>query len=150
MEHYSLKQDEVCLFKGNLQQSKKGTQELILTNYNLVLITKKKRLLKENVDVFTHPAMEVKLYKSQYQVMQKSKKVEVYFLDCEQFFDFQSKKDANLFVSAYLKFLTGKTKFERGVDKTKENIQKNKLKFNYEKNYFIFDVFVPHCRCNGS
>ena len=64
MENYDLEQDEVVLYKGNVSlKKKKGITELVLTNINFVLITKRKRLFtKPQVFVDTYPIEEIKYY----------------------------------------------------------------------------------------
>ena len=128
MENYDLEQDEVVLYKGNVSlKKKKGITELILTNINFVLITKKKRLFaKEQVSVDTYPIDEIKYYKGNPQVIKKGHLIELYFLNDETEFTFESRNEARKFVSAALNLLTNKTTFERtlekGIDKVKGTI----------------------------
>ncbi|MGN0798633.1 MAG: hypothetical protein ACI4L7_03635 [Christensenellales bacterium] len=128
MENYDLQQDEVVLYKGKVVlKQKKGITELILTNKNFVLITTKKKLFaKAEVFVDTYPVKEIKYYKDNPQVIRKGQLIELYFLNDETEFMFESKSEARIFVSTALNLLTNKTTFERtflkGSDKIKNTI----------------------------
>lgn len=124
MENYDLQEDEVVLYKGKvLLKNSKGSSELILTNYNFVIIAKIKKLFSsEQVMVEVYPVSEVKYYQDIPQVLKKGNLVELYLLHDETEFSFESGKEAHKFINAALKLLTNKTAFERGVEKTKKAI----------------------------
>lgn len=124
MKNYDLEQDEVVLYKGKISIPKqKGINELILTNYNFVLITTQKKLFtKEQVEVNTYPINEIKFYKGIPQVLKKGHLIELYFLNDEVEFTFESGNECRRFVNAALNLLTNKTLFERGAEKVKNTI----------------------------
>lgn len=138
MENYDLEENEVVLYKGNVSLTKqKGITELILTNINFVLITKYKKLFsKEQVSVETYPIEEIKYYNGIPQIIKKGHLIELYFLNEETEFTFESRNEARKFVNATMKLLTHKTAFERvvenGIDKVKGTIDivDNKLGVN--------------------
>lgn len=125
MEHYDLEESEVVLYKGNVSlKKKKGITELVLTNINFVLITRRKRLFsKEQVDVETFPIDEIKYYKGNPQVIKKGHLIELYFLNDETEFTFESRNEARKFVSATLNLLTNKTTFERTLEKSIDKVK---------------------------
>lgn len=129
MENYDLEESEVVLYKGKVSlTNQKGITELILTNINFVLITKHKKLFsKEQVNVETFPIEEIKFYNGVPQIIKKGHLIELYFLNEETEFTFESRNEARKFVSAALNLLTHKTTFERvfekGVDKVKGTIE---------------------------
>lgn len=124
MEHYDLDETEVVLYKGNVTlPNLKGDTQLILTNINLVLITRVKKLLaKEQVSVESYPMNEIKYYRDIPQVLRKGNLLELYFLHEEVEFSFNSSSDARKFVNATLTLLTNKTNFERKAEKVKSTI----------------------------
>ena len=124
MEHYDLEEDEVVLYKGKVSlQNQKGITELILTNINFVLITKQKKLFsKEQVSVETYAVNEIKCYNGNPQVIKKGNLIELYFLNDETEFTFDSRNEARKFVNATLTLLTNKSAFERGAEKVKGTI----------------------------
>lgn len=124
MENYELEQDEVVLYKGKVSLPQlKGETELILTNYNFVLITKQKKLFsKEKLFVETYPVVEIKFYKGVPQVLKKGHLVELYFLNDETEFTFESGSECRKFVNVSMNLLTNKNLFERSVDKIKSSI----------------------------
>ena len=124
MENYDLEENEVVLYKGNVSLTKqKGITELILTNINFVLITKHKKLFsKEQVNVETYPIEEIKYYNGVPQVIKKGRLIELYFLNDETEFSFDSRNEARKFMNAALNLLTNKTTFERGAEKVKNTI----------------------------
>jgi len=125
MEHYDLEESEVVLYKGNVSlKKKKGITELVLTNINFVLITRRKRLFsKEQVNVETYPIDEIKYYKGVPQVIKKGHLIELYFLNDETEFTFESRNEARKFVSAALNLLTNKTTFERTLEKSIDKVK---------------------------
>lgn len=124
MEHYDLQQDEVVLYKGEVaRKGVRGATELLLTNFNFVLITKTKKLLsKERAEVESYPIDCIKVYKDQPQVQQNDTIVDLYFQNAEWSLNFPSKKEAKKFVGKALEIVTGKNAFVRGVDKAKATV----------------------------
>ena len=127
MEHYTLQSNEVILYKGEARcpTLKDSIIELFLTNLFIVLIIKTKKLFsKEEVRVETYPVGQVKMYNGIPQAKQNATNVELFLLDGEQILQFQSRNDAHKFVNCIFELLTGKNAFERGVEKTKNAVNK--------------------------
>ena len=124
MEFYQLKPHEVVLFKGTVQLiNKKEPSELILTNLNLVFITKEKKLFAEG-DTFVEylPMQEVKFYKNVPQIKNIGVNVEVYFISGEKFFSFETKGEAHKFCIQAINLVTDTTRFQRALGKVKGTI----------------------------
>lgn len=116
MEHYNLAADESVLFRSDAD---KGVT-VILTNINLVVITKtKKPFSKEQVTVDVYPKENIKMYNDVPQVKQSGYDVEVFLTTTEVKITFVSKIEAHKFVSIAFDLLTGKTGGERGAAKVK-------------------------------
>lgn len=124
MEYYSLKEDEVVLYKGDVYlKGKSKSTQLVLTNLNLVFITKNSPFLSdERIERQIYPVSDVKIYEGVPQVKVESTDVVVYLKTTEVEFEFQSKSELIKFRSAIVKLLTGKTGFERGADNVKNKI----------------------------
>ena len=124
MEHYNLRQDEVVLYKSAVAcKERRGEVDLVLTNFNFVLIVKTKKFLsKEQVEILTYPIDAVKKYKDQPQVKAIAETVEIYFTNAEYTLVFPDKKEAKKFVGKSLDIITGKNAFVRGVDKAKATV----------------------------
>ena len=124
MENYDLEKDEVVLYKGNVSLRKqKGYTQLVLTNINFVLITKNKKLFsKEQVNVDIYPVNEIKYYKDVPQVIRNGYNVELYLLDDEVSFEFDSKNEVRKFVNATMTLLTNKSTLERNTKKIQDTI----------------------------
>lgn len=126
MENYTLQENEVVLYKGeeiSCAEKRGFWIELILTNIALVLIVKKQKLFgKGQVFVETYPVQDIKVYNGIPQIKQQGAVVELYLLGGEQTLEFPSKKEAHKFAETAVELLTGKTAFERGVDKTKDTV----------------------------
>ena len=115
MENYNLNEDEVVLYKGEVNLlNNKGNAKLVLTNLNLVIVILN-RVQSAEVDIF--PLEDVKFYEGVPQVKTKSNNVEIYFKHAEKEFSFNSKIELHKFVSAITKVLTGKTAMQRGAVK---------------------------------
>ena len=124
MKDYQLKEDEVVLFKGDIElQGVKGKTELIFTNHNFVFINKQKKLLgEEDVEVEIYPVTDVKIYEKKPQIKVKELNVEIYFLRDEKTCIFSSEEDVNEFMNEAQKLLTHKTIAEKGAQKVKDGI----------------------------
>lgn len=124
MEYYNLAEDEVVLYKGDVRFcGKPNLSQLVLTNKNLVFITKTKKLFGEReAEISEYSLDDVKIYEGVPQVKTKSSDVEIYLKSTELEFSFDSKSELMKFQSAITKRLTGKTGFERGAEKVKDKI----------------------------
>lgn len=121
MENYSLQSNEAVLYKGEatLGNNKKRS-ELLLTNINIVVITKTKKLFSnEQVDLKSYPVKDMKVYNDVPQIKQHGCMVEIYLTNTEITFDFYSKFEAYKFATAANKLVTGKSMSERGAEKVK-------------------------------
>ena len=119
MEYYKLAEDEVVLYKGNVELSEKETKtQLILTNLKIVFITKNEET--NAAEIFG--VDEVKIYEGMPQVKTHINKAEIYFKSTEKEFKFESWNELHKFTSAINKLLTGKTAVQRGAAKVKDAI----------------------------
>ena len=124
MKDYKLKEDEVVLYKGNVEIVDEGAAQLLLTNINVVFI--KKNQNQENseiVDVETFSVKDIKIYKEKPQVIAKGKNVEIYFLTDEKEIVFTAKGELTKFVNETINLLTDKTTVERNAEKVKNAIK---------------------------
>lgn len=124
MENYKLRADEVVLYKGDvILKNKKGTTELILTNLNIVFINKYKELLsKEEITILEYPVHSIKIYEDVPQIKVNGNTVEIYLLETEIEFKFNSKTELHKFNSVAKKLLTGQTSVERVCKNVKNSI----------------------------
>ena len=126
MEQFILEEDEFELFKGTAKlivNKKEIDTEVHLTTKRFAFIIIRKVLLVKKTETEYHEIHSVKIYKEKPQIQQKNNVVDIYFKDSERSLKFQNKKEASLFASEAIKFLTGKSKFARFVDKAKEVIK---------------------------
>lgn len=82
LKEYHLKADEANLFEAEvLVEGKQKDSELLLTNLNLVLVTRTKKLFsKEEMTTDIYPMNELKMYEGKPQIKQKGgKKVQLFF-----------------------------------------------------------------------
>lgn len=121
MENYSLQSNEAVLYKGEATFGNNKTRgELLLTNINIVVITKTKKLFsKEQVDLDIFPVEDIKVYNDIPQIKQIDCKVEVYLTNTEITLGFDSKFSAHKFANAANKLITGKSTSQRGAEKFK-------------------------------
>lgn len=124
MENYKLGEDEVPLYQGNVSLCNvKGTTELILTNLNVVFITKRRKLFSQDeVSVISHSVSDIKIYQEMPQIRPKGSDVEIFFKTEEVKFSFYSKSELKLFMNEALKLFTGKSGTERKAEKVKSTI----------------------------
>lgn len=125
MENYKLAEDEVVLYKGVVTQKKSQVEsELILTNLNIVFITKYETLEEKQVcvNVEKYPVADIKIYKEEPQIKTKGLAVEIYLLTTEIEFIFKSLLELRKFIKQAVNLLTGKTKAERMSEKIKNSI----------------------------
>lgn len=126
MDEYKLQPNESVLFKCNTYDD----TEILLTNLNLVIIKKikkvkkrKKGLLSENQSPLNiYPVEDIKIYKDVPQIKSKNNTVEIYLTSTEISIDFYSRGDAYKFTNTAVELLTGKNTFARGAEKFKNAI----------------------------
>jgi hypothetical protein len=129
MENYTMQPNEVVLCKGDASvgtpsvserahiQLMPGIKEVMLTNVNIVIISKTKKLFKpEEVSVTTYPVSDIKVYDEKPQVKVKGNTVEVYMTNDEISLQFMSLLLARKFASEVYTLLTGKSASERGAN----------------------------------
>ena len=135
MKDYQLKEDEVVLFKGDIElQGVKGKTELIFTNHNFVFITKHKKVFaKEETYVQIYPVSDVKIYEKKPQIKIKDLMTEIYFLSGEKVFKFFSEVEQTEFVAEVQKLFEKKSAVSKGLEKAK-NALKNVGNMIGEKN----------------
>lgn len=123
MLSYKLKEDEVVLYKGDVNLLDEGrTGKLILTNYNIVFVKNVDNNLEENnIDIYL--VEDIKLYEGVPQIKSKGNKIEIYFRTTEREFSFVNKSDLHKFVNSAVKLRTGKTIIERSAEKVKGTIK---------------------------
>ena len=130
MKNYELKEDEVVLFKGMVcllsdWKDKKEcvyNTELLLTNYNVVLTTKIRKLISSIEEQRVYCIEDIKVYDQSVQVIRKKKMVDMYFLSAEVFLVFEKEKSAKEFCDKTIKLRDGNSKFVRSVKKAQKAI----------------------------
>ena len=116
MDNYILQGNEVLLYEEDICNGVK----VLLTNINLVLIKKTKKMFaKEQVETIIYPKEEIKIYNEVPQVKQKDSKVDIFLTSSEITLNFYSKNEAHRFVNTAFKLLTGKSSAARGAEKVK-------------------------------
>ncbi len=126
MEQIILAEDEFELFKGSAKLivgKKELDTEVHLTTKFISFLVITKILFSKKTEQEKHEISAVKIYKNKPQIKRKKEIVDIYFKDSERVVKFSTAKEAAAFTSEALKFLTGKSKFVRAVEKTKEIIQ---------------------------
>ncbi len=126
MEQFILQTDEFELFNCTaklLANKKEIDTKVHLTTKRISLVITRTVFLVKKTEMEDHEINSVKIYNEKPQIKQKGNVVDIYFTDSERRLKFLSKKEASLFVCEALKFLTGKSKFARFVDKAKEAIK---------------------------
>ena len=125
MKDYQLKEDEVVLFKGDIElQGVKGKTELIFTNHNFVFITKHKKVFaKEETYVQIYPVSDVKIYEKKPQIKIKDLMTEIYFLSGEKVFKFFSEVEQTEFVAEVQKLFEKKSAVGKGLEKAKSALK---------------------------
>lgn len=136
MERYQLQPDETVLYEGEVikvDKYKKAsfmdsfstppTTELLLTNKNIVLTTRTKKMFaKEQINVEVLSLADIKIYDNMPQIKQNKINVEIYLTSEEIYFDFRSKHEAAKFYQIAIQTLTGKSLATRGAEKVKGGI----------------------------
>lgn len=133
MNNYQLTSDETVLYKGvilNYSEKEKHNSfgstviyELILTNLNMIFVTKVKKLLsKEESSYNVIPIDTIKIYNDKPQVKQKGTDFVVYFTNQEYSFSLPSKLEAVKFHNKIMELLTGKSMSIRNSEKFKSAV----------------------------
>ena len=126
MKHYTLADDEVVLFKSDgikLSDNIDTSAQLILTNLNIIIVTQS-NIADEDaiIDVNSYPVDSVKIYKGVPQIKNAKSHVEMYLKGEEIELEFPDNKSAASFVKSATELLTGKTLFQRGMEKVRDTI----------------------------
>lgn len=133
MNDYQLLNNEAVLYKGTiLNYNGKETHnfigstvvyELILTNYNMIFVTKVKKLLsKENSNYNVIPIDTIKVYNDKPQIKQKGTDFVVYFTEQEYSFTMPNKFEAVKFHNKIMELVTGKSMTVRNSEKFKSAV----------------------------
>lgn len=129
MENYILQENETILFRGsaillpNGKSSKKEEeQDVLLTNLNIVFISKIKKLFRTVSEVSVFSVSDVKIYDESIQIIRRKSIVDIYLKSREVFADFKKEKYAKEFCDKALKLISGHSKFVRSVKKTQKII----------------------------
>ena len=136
MERYHLQANETVLYEGEVTKVNKykkesfmdsfsatPTTELMLTNKNIVLTTRTKKMFaKEQIDFEVLSLTDIKIYDNMPQIKQNKTNIEIYLTSGEVYFDFESKHEMSRFYQAAIQVLTGKSMAARGVEKVKDGI----------------------------
>lgn len=133
MGGYKLKSNETVLYKGtilNFSAKEKHNSigstisyELMLTNLNMIFITKVKKLLsKEESSYIDIPIETIKIYDGKPQIKQKGTNFEVYFSDQEYAFSLPNNFEAIKFHNKIMELVTGKSVSVRNSEKFKSAV----------------------------
>ena len=124
MEKYQLQQDEVVIYEGDVSiPDSKGTNRVILTNYNMVIETTIRKLFKKpEIVVETYPVASIKTYNNSPQIKHKGSNVKVFFTNADVDLNFQSKLAAQKFTNKAVELVSGQSLTSRGSDKVKNMI----------------------------
>lgn len=132
MKNYTLKENEVVLFKGMVAilsdwKEEKNTElyntELLLTNYNIVLSTEIKKLFSSVLKQKIYAIDDVKVYDETVQIIKRKRNVDIYLVSEEIFLKFEKEKHAKEFCDKAVKQKDGNSKFVRSVKKTRKVIK---------------------------
>ena len=129
MENYILQENETILFRGTAVLMPNGKapkdpeeSDVLLTNLNIVFISKIKKLFKTVSEVAAYSVNDVKIYDEAVQIIRRKNIVDIYLKQGEIFADFKKEKYAKEFCDKALKLITGYSKFVRSVKKTQKVI----------------------------
>ena len=125
MKNHQLQPTEVVRHQAQITlQTEKGdiSAELLLTNLNFIFVTERKNFLWfKRKPLSTAYAKElVKIDKDAPQIKQTGNAVKICFTDKDRVLVFEDKKEARTFVINAWETVTGKTAFERSIDKLKQ------------------------------
>ncbi len=134
MENYLLQENEAVLYKSqvnvldNVEKQKtnsfkKKKTQLLLTNIHVILFTKIKSIFRgESAVSEVFKVSDIKMYKSNPQIIIKHNYVEIYFLENEKHIEFSNDKEAKKFVEEATKLFCGKSKAIRIIVKAKNAV----------------------------
>jgi hypothetical protein len=124
MEAYALQPNEVVLYRGGAAFGGAGlNSDVILTNINLVLTTKTKKMFsKEQININVFPVKSIKIYNSIPQIKQNGCKVEIFFSTSEIILSFDTWFEAHKFFNATYKLISGKSMSQLGADKVRGTV----------------------------
>lgn len=141
MKEYELSANEVILFKGMVaivsdwKNEKNVTEyktQLMLTNFNVVLITEVKKLFSRILDKKIYSIKDIKVYDETVQVVRRKNLVDVYLATGELFLKFGKEKNAKEFCDKAVKLKDGNSKFVRSVKKTQKAIKETNEALNID------------------
>lgn len=121
MANYELQADEVILYEGTVTSKQyKGSMQLTLTSYKIVL-EKEKGLFKKERELIDILLLEnVKFYNDEAQIKQKAETVEIQTVEKNVTFAFSGMLEARKFVGKIVNAVTGTTLAKRGSNKIKD------------------------------
>ena len=129
MENYILQENETILFRGTVVLMPNGKEpknqaehDVLLTNLNIVFISKIKKLFKTVSQVASYSVNDVKIYDETVQIIRRKTIVDIYLKQGEIFAKFKKEKYAKEFCDKALKLISGYSKFVRSVKKTQKVI----------------------------
>ena len=131
MKNYTLQKDETILYRGSvnvLPEGKKGTKgekqgDILLTNYNIVITSERKKFLKTETEVEMYSVSDVKVHDEKVQVVRRKAIVDVYLKGAEVFLDFGKEKEAKAFCDIAHRLISGESKFVRSVKRARKEIR---------------------------
>jgi hypothetical protein len=130
MKNFSLGSNEALLFEGsvvrkNTTNSKAIRVSLYLTNLNLIFeIIHRKLFAKSEVEIEYIPISQIKVYNDIPQIKTSGYEVTVFFLDHEEEYSFDERKEARKFTNISYKLITGKDLGDRGSEVVKAGLSK--------------------------
>lgn len=133
MGSYKLESKETVLYKGeilNFSANEKHNSigstisyELMLTNLNMIFVTKVKKLLsKEELSYIAIPIENIKSYDGNPQIKQKGTNFVLFFSDQEYSFSLPNKFEAIKFHNKIMELVTGKSVAVRNSEKFKSAV----------------------------
>ena len=131
MKEYVLKDNETILFRGNAILMPNGKRietdkekcDVVLTNLNIVLIEKVKKLFRTVNQANVFSVSDVKIYDETIQIIRRKAIVDIYLKKGELFLDFEKEKAAKEFCDKALKLISGNSKLVRAVKKAQKAIR---------------------------
>ncbi len=120
MEEYVLASNEIVLYEGECfyLSDLKTKCKIILTNFNVVLESLKRKLFKTEIEeIKTYKVTNVKIYLNEPQIKLNDTTIVFYFVNEVLSLFFGDKKEAKKFYSKIMELATGKTGLKRGLEK---------------------------------
>lgn len=120
MEEYVLASNEIVLYEGECfyLSDLKTKCKIILTNFNVVLESLKRKLFKTEIEeIKTYKVTNVKIYLNEPQIKLNDTTVVFYFVNEVLSLFFGDKKEVKKFYSKIMELVTGKTGLKRGLEK---------------------------------